>query len=291
MRIVSLLPATTEILFGIGAGDDVVGVTFECDFPTQARSRTVVSTSALPDGLSPREIDEFVAAAARRGEDLYRLKSDALLGLDADVVVTQDLCEVCAIDVSTVDDALSYLGCHADVVTHDPHTVHQILDSVLALGQRTGHETGARDLVAALEQRLDNVRRAVEHQERPRVLVVEWTDPPFAPGHWIPEMVELAGGVPVLGEVGKDSFRTTWEDAVATQPDVVVCAPCGYDLDTSARMAAAVTQHFPDTPVWAVDANASFTRPGPRVVDGIEDLAAILHPDVPGFATSGARRV
>lgn len=291
MRIVSLLPATTEILFGIGAGDDVVGVTFDCDFPEEARSRTIVSTSSLPEGLSPREIDVFVAAAARRGEDLYRLKSDALLSLDADLVVTQDLCEVCAIDLSTVDDALSYLGCHADVVTYDPHTVRGILDSVMALGERTNHQTGASELVAALEARLDVVRGAVEDRPRPRVLVVEWTDPPFAPGHWIPEMVELAGGTPTLGQVGEDSFRTTWEAAVATEPDVVVCAPCGYDLDTSARMAAEVTQYFPEAPVWAVDANASFTRPGPRVVDGIEDLAAILHPDAHGLPEGRARQV
>ncbi|HEY6739003.1 MAG TPA: ABC transporter substrate-binding protein [Actinopolymorphaceae bacterium] len=290
MRIVSLLPSTTEILFGIGAGDDVVGVTFECDFPVEARTRRIVSTSAMPPGLAPREIDDFVAAALRRGEDLYHLEADALAGLDADLVVTQDLCAVCAVDVSVVDDALSYLGCRAEVVTIDPHTLGAVLESVLVLGERTGHLPEATALVDGLRTRVEAVRRAVAGRSRPRVLVLEWTDPPYAPGHWIPEMVEAAGGVPVLGTVGEKSFRITWEQAVRSDPDVVVCAPCGYHLEAAADLAEEVTRRFPDVPVWAVDANASFARPGPRVVDGIEDLAAILHPEAPDRRPARAAR-
>ena len=161
MRVVSLLPATTEILFGIGAGDDVVGVTFECDFPVEARTRQVVSTSAMPEGLTPREIDDFVSAALRRGDDLYHLQADALVGLEADLVITQDLCAVCAVDVSIVDDALSYLGCRAEVLTVDPHTVGDVLDSVLLLGERTGHTDRARSLVSDLSARLATVSEAV----------------------------------------------------------------------------------------------------------------------------------
>ena len=280
MRIVSLLPSTTEILFGIGAGDDVVGVTFECDYPVEARSRRIMSTSSMPEGLGPREIDEFVAAALARGEDLYRLSADALADLDADVVVTQDLCAVCAVDVSVVEDALGYLGCRADVVTIDPHTLDEVFDSVLVLGERVGRVDAAGSLVSELQARVDAVRAAVSGLPRPRVLVLEWTDPPFAPGHWIPEMVQIAGGVPVLGSAGEKSYRVTWDEVAASAPDVVVSAPCGFGLEASVELAEQVRDRFPGIPVWAVDANASFARPGPRLVDGIEALAEILHPGV-----------
>ena len=280
MRIVSLLPSTTEILFGIGAGDDVVGVTFECDYPVQARERRIVSTSAMPEGLGPREIDDFVAAALARGDDLYRLSADALRDLDADLVVTQDLCAVCAVDVSVVEDALGYLGCRADVVTIDPHTLGEVFDSVLQLGERTGRSGAAQELVDSLRARVDAVRSAVAGLAQPRVLVLEWTDPPFAPGHWIPEMVQIAGGIPVLGTAGEKSYRVTWEQVGESAPDVVVCAPCGFDLPASVALAEQVRNRFPGIPVWAVDANASFARPGPRLVDGIQALAGIVHPDV-----------
>lgn len=282
MRIVSLLPSTTEILFGIGAGDDVVGVTFECDYPPEARSRRVVSTSAMPAGLTAREIDDFVAAALARGDDLYHLEAQALAELDADIVVTQDLCAVCAVDVSVVGDALDYLGCHADVVTIDPATLDEVFASVLLLGDRTGHRAAADAVVRRLQARLREVEAAVAGRERPRVLLLEWTDPPFAPGHWIPEMVERAGGDPVLGRTGEKSFRITWADARAARPDVVVCAPCGFDVERAAELAQAVGDELRGVPVWAVDANASFARPGLRLVDGVETLAAIFHPSVFG---------
>lgn len=278
----SLLPSATEILFAVGAGDDLVGVTFECDHPAAAREKTVVSTSAMPEGLSSEEIDAFVAAAMRRGEDLYHLDEGALAGLDADLVVTQDLCAVCAVDVAVVDDALAHLGCTADVLTVDPHTLAEVLASVTLLGARTGHEQRARALVDDLRRRLDAVRDAVAGRPRRRVLLLEWTDPPYAPGHWVPEMVTLAGGEPALGTAGEKSVRVTWEQCLAARPDVVVCAPCGYDLAGSRELAQAVVAAgvLPgDLPVWAVDANASFARPGPRLVDGVEALAGILRPD------------
>jgi iron complex transport system substrate-binding protein len=282
VRIVSLLPSTTEILFGLGAGPDVVGVTFECDHPQEARTRRIVSTSALPQHLTPRQIDDAVCAALAAGEDLYHLQAGALADLDADLVVTQDLCAVCAVDVSVVDDALGYLGCRAQVLTVDPHTLAEVLDSVRVLGERTGHRDRAATWVRELRGRVDAVSTRVAGAPRPRVLVLEWTDPPFAPGHWIPEMVQLAGGEPLLGSPGEASFRTTWEQAVDSAPDVVVCAPCGFDLDAASEQAEQVAQRFPGVPVWAVDANASFARPGPRLVDGIEALAAVLHPDRAG---------
>ena len=279
MRIVSLIPSATEILFAVGAGDDVVGVTFECDHPPAARERRVVSTSAMPEGLAPQEIDHFVAAAMTAGEDLYRLDAGALAQLDADLVVTQDLCAVCAVDVGTVDEALGYLGCRAEVATLDPHSLGDVLASITEVGRLTGNDERAAGVVAGLEERLAAVADRVEGLERPRVLVLEWTDPPFAPGHWIPEMVTRAGGEPALGVAGTRSGRITWEEAVASRPDVVVCAPCGFDLAGSTTLAQDVRDRFPGVPVWAVDADGHFARPGPRLVDGVEVLAGILHPD------------
>jgi iron complex transport system substrate-binding protein len=281
VRIVSLLPSTTEILFAIGAGDDVVGVTFECDYPPEARDRSIVSTSAMPAGLTPPEIDEYVAAAMRRGDDLYHLDAGALSGLDADLVVTQDLCAVCAVDVSVVDDALAHLGCNADVLTCDPHTLDEVLESIVALGRATGREAEAVALVAAQRERLEAVRGRVAGRERPRVVLLEWTDPPFAPGHWIPEMIELAGGDCVLGTAGEKSYRITWEDVTAARPDLIVIAPCGYDRPAAQDLADDVVRRglLPaGVPVHAVDANASWARPGTRLIDGIEELAGLLHP-------------
>jgi len=281
VRIVSLLPSTTEILFAIGAGDDVVGVTFECDYPAEARSRRIVSTSAMPEGLEPAAIDAFVVAAMARGDDLYRLDEGALADLDADLVVTQDLCAVCAVDVSVVDDALAHLGCTAEVLTIDPHTLDEVLASIEALGRATGHEGAAERLVADQRRRLDVVRHqtAGRPRPRPRVMFLEWTDPPFAPGHWIPEMIEIAGGAPVLATGGEKSRRVTWEAVHAAEPDVVVVAPCGYDRAGSQRLADELVANGvlpPGVPVRAVDANASWARPGTRLVDGVEELAAIL---------------
>jgi iron complex transport system substrate-binding protein len=283
MRIVSLLPSTTEILFDLGAGDDVVGVTFECDHPVEARSRTVVSTSAMPGGLTPAQIDSFVAEAMSRGEDLYHLDEGALSGLDADLVVTQDLCAVCAVDVTVVDDALAHLGCSAEVLTIDPHTIEEVLSSVGTLGKVTGTDDRAEQLVASLRARIDDVVRRVAARPRPRTQVLEWTDPAFAPGHWVPEMVDLAGGHCVLGTAGEKSYRVGWDDVRAAGPDIVVCAPCGFGLEQSTSLAEELVaaELLPrDVAVWAVDANASFARPGPRLVDGVEALAGILHPDV-----------
>ncbi len=292
MRIVSLLPSTTEILFDLGAGPDVVGVTFECDHPAEARTRTVVSTSAMPDGLAPAEIDAFVASALAAGADLYHLDEGALSGLDADLVVTQDLCAVCAVDVSVVDDALAHLGCTAQVLTVDPHTLDEVLGSVLDLGRATGRDDRAARLVTGLRVRLDDVVRRTAGRPRRRTVVLEWTDPPFAPGHWVPEMVRVAGGEAVLGAVGGTSYRVGWPDVRDAAPEVVVCAPCGYGLERSVVLAEDVVasgELADGVEVWAVDANASFARPGPRLVDGVEALAGILHPDAVGASRIAQR--
>lgn len=294
MRIVSLLPSTTEILFAIGAGPDVVGVTHECDHPAEARGRRIVSISALPEGLEPAAIDAFVTSAVGAGEDLYTLDEGALAGLDADLVVTQDLCAVCAVDVSVVEDALRHLGCGAEVLTVDPHTLAEVLASITTVGELTGHRRAALSLVNSLEERLEAVRARARTRPGVRVLVLEWTDPPFAPGHWVPEMVTAAGGTNALGTVGAKSARVTWDQVRASRPEVVVCAPCGYDLARSTELARAVVGSgvLPDSlPVWAVDANASFARPGPRLVDGVETLARILDPAGPRVCAGSAHQV
>lgn len=294
MRIVSLLPSTTEIVFALGAGDDVVGVTFECDFPAEARTRRIVSTSAMPEGLTPAAIDAFVVEAMARGEDLYHLDADALADLDADVVITQDLCAVCAVDVSVVDDALTYLGCRAEVLTIDPHTLDEVLDSFVTIGRAVGREEAAAALAAAQRSELAAIAARIDQvpvEDRPRVLFLEWTEPPYAPGHWIPEMIERAGGIPLLGRPGAKSTRITWAEAASSNPDVVVVAPCGFDREGAASLAAdllptlraqGVLGDRPAGPtrVVAVDANASWARPGTRLIDGIRELAAILHPEL-----------
>ena len=281
MRIVSLLPSATEILFALGAGDEVVGVTFECDYPPEARHRRVVSTSAMPSGLTPAEIDAWVATAMRRGEDLYHLDAGALAGLDADLVVTQDLCAVCAVDVSVLEDALAHLGCSAQVLTVDPHTLTEVLGSFTEIGAAVGRQRAAAELAADQRARLDRVASSTAGRARPRVMLLEWVDPPYTPGHWVPEMIRVAGGEPVLAEPGGRSRRTTWAQVRAARPEVVVVAPCGYGRDAASAQADVLVASgvLPDgVPVHPVDANASWARPGTRLVDGVEELAALLHP-------------
>jgi iron complex transport system substrate-binding protein len=282
VRIVSLLPSATEILFELGVGDDVVGVTFECDFPPAAREKRIVSTSALPENLTPAEIDAVVKQRIADGDDLYHLDRGAFADLDPDLVVTQDLCAVCAVDVSVVDDALAYLACTADVLTLDPMTLDEVLQSVLAVAAKTGALAAAEPLVADLERRLDHVRDAVAGQDRPSVLVLEWTDPAFTAGHWVPDMVEAAGGRCVLGWSGAKSEGVEWDTITQSKVDVVIVAPCGYRLDGADALAREVIARgvLPaDAEVWAIDADAVVVRPGPRVVDGVEAIASILHPD------------
>jgi iron complex transport system substrate-binding protein len=283
VRIVSLLPSATEILFALGAGDDVVGVTFECDHPAEARARRIVSSTSLPPGLAPAEIDAHVRDRVAAGEDLYTLDRDALAELSPDIVVTQDLCVVCAVDVAHVDEALDYLGCRASVVTLDPMTLDDVLLSIEQLGKETGRLDRARRLVDSLRARIDRVGRATRDRGRSRLAVLEWTDPPFSSGHWVPDMVEAAGAVSALGRSGARSARIDWATVRRAEPDAIVVAPCGYHLPGTRDLAESLVDAAvlpTGIPVWAVDANGAFVRPGPRLVDGIEALAAIAHPTV-----------
>lgn len=282
MRIVSLLPSATEIVFALGRGDDLVGVTFECDHPPAARGRRIVSTSALPEGLTPAQIDAEVAARVSAGEDLYRLDQGALADLGPDLVLTQDLCAVCAVAVADVDSALAHLGCRAEVVTLDPSSLDDVIATIATVGGALGAEEEAAVVVAGLRARLDELGVVVADLPRRPVLVLEWSDPPFSAGHWVPDLVDAAGGRAVLADPGADSRRRTWDDVAGSGAEVVVVAPCGFHLEPSAAMAGELVSagRLPaGAEVWAVDADAYVVRPGPRLVEGAELLAAVLHPE------------
>ncbi|MEV4618878.1 ABC transporter substrate-binding protein [Asanoa sp. NPDC049573] len=279
LRLVSLLPSATEIVYALGLGDDLVGVTFECTVPPGRPSPAVVVGGRDTRDLTPGEIDAYVRSAAATGTDLYTLHANALADLSPDLILTQDLCRVCALPAGRVADALDHLGCRADVLTLDPHTLADVLDTILTVGNRAGAPVEAATLVASLHARLSAVAAAVAGRRTPRVAVIEWTDPPFGAGHWIPDLVAAAGGTPVVAHPGARSAPTTWPAFQAAAPDVVIVAPCGYDLAGAADQARTVLHHFPSTAVWAIDADALIVRPGPRLIDGVEALAAILHPD------------
>ena len=289
----SLLPSATEILFDLGLGDQVVGVTFECDFPAEARTKRIVSTSALPEGLSPAEIDVVVKERMAAGEDLYHLDRGAFADIDPTLVVTQDLCAVCAVDVSEVDEAIAWLGCSADVLTLDPSTLDEVIESVLTVGAATGTTERAEEIVTSCRDRLAAVAGAVDGARRRPTLVLEWTEPAFTAGHWVPDLVTAAGGEAVLGRPGAKSVGVDWPEITSSGAEVVIVSPCGFRLDGAAELAAQVAAAgvLPaGAEVWAVDADAFVVRPGPRVVEGVETFAAILHPDRCGPPDPAAAR-
>jgi len=279
VRLVSLLPSATEIVYALGLGDDLAGVTFECDEPPAARAEKVVVVGGRDtSGMTPGDIDRYVRAQLAAGQDLYTLHARALAGLAPDLILTQDLCRVCALPSGHVSDALDYLGCHADVLTLDPHSLAEVLDSILLVGRRAGVPERAAELVGRLRTRLDRVAVAVAGRSAPRVAVVEWVDPPFTAGHWVPDLVRAAGGVSVADRPGAPSVQTSWAEIGAQDPDLVVVAPCGYHLAGAVEQARAVMAALPGVPVWAIDADGIVVRPGPRLVNGVEALASVFHP-------------
>jgi iron complex transport system substrate-binding protein len=279
VRLVSLLPSATEIVYALGLGDDLVGVTFECDEPAAARAeKEVVVGGRDTSGMTPAEIDGYVRDQLARGADLYTLHADALARLRPELILTQDLCRVCALPSGHVTQALDYLGCQADVLSLDPYTLDEVLGTILAVGQRTGTADRAQRLVAGLRARLAQVAAAVAGRPRPRVAVIEWVDPTFAAGNWIPDLVTAAGGDPVAARPGRRSAELSWSEVAGASPDLVLVAPCGFHLADAAAQAAAVTAALPGLPVWAIDGDSVVVRPGPRLVDGVEAIAAILHP-------------
>ncbi|MEH3069265.1 MAG: ABC transporter substrate-binding protein [Aeromicrobium erythreum] len=282
-RIASLLPSATEIVYALGLQDRLAAVTFECDEPVSARTdHHVVVTGADTGGWTPGEIDAYVRARREEGLDLYTLDEGALADVDPDLVLTQDLCRVCALPTDRVDEALAHLGCSAEVLTLDPHTLDDVLVSVEQVAAVAGVVDRGRAVVAGLRGRLADVEARVAGRRRPRVAVVEWVDPLFTGGHWIPDQVVAAGGEPVGMHAGTPSGPSAWDALRAKDPEVVLVAPCGFGLDGAAEQAAVVARELPGVQVWAVDGNAVVVRPGPRLVDGVEAFASVLHPEVFG---------
>jgi len=285
LKIISLVPNGTEILFALGAGEQVVGVSHECDYPAEARTRPILTGSALTPGMSAAEVDAAVSAQVGSGLSLYTLDEARIADLAPDLIVTQQLCPVCAVSTEQVDGAVRPLPRCPELISLDPQTIGQVFADIRRVGEVTGKAAEAGALLASLEERLARVRAAVAGKPRPRVLALEWLDPPFAGGHWVPEMIETAGGIDVIAQPGGHSERLTWERVVAADPDVIVVMPCGFDEAGAGEQIRTVE----DLPEWRalravregrvfpVDANGCFSRPGPRLVDGIERLARIFH--------------
>jgi iron complex transport system substrate-binding protein len=284
MKIASFLPSATEILFAIGAGEDVCAVTFECDYPPEARGKPQVVFSSLPPGLEPAEIDAIVSSEGAQGRSLYFVDLPRLQALEPSLVVLQDLCRVCAIDSPTLARDMGHLPSAPQVVSLNAHSLEGVFEEIEMLGAVTGHYLEATTLTANLRARVDLVRKAPKSAGVPRVLCLEWLDPPFQGGHWIPEMVLLAGGNPVLSTPVEKSMRITWQQIAQADPEVLVLMPCGYDLaqtvEQSRELALPPEWHTLSAvrrgEVYAVDGSAHFSRPGPRLVDGLEVLHSIL---------------
>ena len=296
MRICSLVPGATEVLFALGLGESVVGVTHECDWPHEAESRPRVTASHLQSGdLSSAEIDAAVAEAAREGKALYAVDEAIWEEIQADVVVAQELCDVCAVSAGEVRRL------DVEVIDYSPATLDGVLGHITALGWRLDAEAAAEELTNGMRARLERVRAALAEEETfPRVYVSEWLEPPYAAGHWVPDMVSAAGGMEIAGISGEPSFRMRWTDVAGLEPDTVVLAPCGFDLDRTLSEVVTLdlsahllgTAARQESRVFAVDANGYFSRPGPRLVDGVELLAYLLHPDAysdPGIPWSRVR--
>ncbi len=269
MRIVSLLPSATEIVVDLGLGDSLVGRSHECNWPASIKSVPVVSASRIDsEKLTGRQIDKAVRAALKEGAALYAVDEDLLRSLRPDVILAQDLCRVCAVSGSDLRD----IGVR--VISLGPHKIAEVAESFRYLGKELGMEERGATVAAKMLERIDRVKKTVKGKRRPRVFVAEWLEPPFACGHWIPEMVEAAGGEEVMGRAGERSFTTTWDAVRAAEPEMVIAAPCGFDEARAAREAVSIKV---DCPVVAVDADRYFVRPSPSLAEGVEVLARIFH--------------
>jgi iron complex transport system substrate-binding protein len=279
-RIVSFLPAGTEMVHALGAGNELVGRSHECDYPASVTSLPVVSRPALDlDGASPEEIDAAVAQRMDSGDTLYAIDEVLLRDLRPDVILTQNLCRVCAPSGDELTRAVRKFSRRPEVLFLTPRTIEEISANIVAVGRAIGRVEEADAIVRSNQGRLTGVRDALKTAPRRRVVFLEWTDPLFCGGHWVPEMISLAGGEDPLGRPGEDSVRMDWDDVAAARPEIIIVSPCGYRLEQSAGLARQM-RRVPGAEVYAVDANAYFARPGPRVVEGVELLAHLFHPEI-----------
>ncbi len=283
MRIASLVPSATEMLFALGLGESVVGVTHECGYPREARSLPHLTRTVLPEGLSAEEIDAAVKTTVGDGQALYELDRKRLAELSPDLIVTQAICRVCAVSYEDVLDIAAQLPSRPRVIQQDPRTLGEMLEDVVRLGEVTGIATEAHELRGELEGRLAAVGAAVSGASLPRVIALEWLDPPYVGGHWIPEMISIAGGEDVAGPPGLISPEVRWGELSGLNPDVVIAMPCGWYVEEARAQAMehwSQIQSLGASRVFAVDAASTFSRPGPRLVDGVELLGHLLHPDL-----------
>lgn len=292
MRIVSFLPSTTEIVCDLGLDHELVGVTIECNWPAGVQSgREIVVGTFANSSMSPGEIDTIVRQRIAEGLDLYSLDDEALRRCDPDLILSQDLCRVCAVASGDVEAAVERLNCDARVFQIDPQNLDDVMTSIMTIADAAGVGARGRAYVGSLRDRLRLVEELVASRLRRRVFVLEWIDPPFGAGHWVPDVVRYAGGDAVLARPGQRSVVLTWEDIEGARPDVVIVAPCGFNLDQAEIQARVVLEFLPPgSEVWAIDADAVMVRPGPRLIDGVEAVAAILHGVVP-LPTDLVRRV
>lgn len=284
MRICSLLPSATEVLFALGLGDQVVGVSHECDYPPEARRKPVVIRSRITQTQSAAAIDYQVREFLERGESLYSVDMDALCALEPDLILTQDLCHVCAATPDDLGSALARLEIQPRVLTLNPHSLAAVCADIRSIGAATGRSQQAESVISEFERRIAAVECAVANLPRKRVACLEWLDPPYVAGHWVPEMVARAGGVDELGSAGRPAFRTSWDAVFAARPEAIVAMPCGYSLKQALAKfrSLELPQGWPDVPavrdgrVFVVDASGYFSRPGPRLAAGVEILAQAI---------------
>ena len=287
MRICSLLPSATEIAFALGLGDQVVAVSHECDYPPEASNRPVLTKSAIHQKIHRSlEVDREVE---QRGGDIYEIDEKLLGNLKPDLILTQELCHVCAVSYTKVKEAARVLDADAKIVSLEPTNLEEIVDNILLVGRMTNKLAEAEKLAAQMLRRIDRVREKTKTvQDKPRVFFMEWLQPPWAGGHWIPQMVDYAGGFEGLGRLGKPSHRIEWDQVVEYEPEIIVLSPCGLDANQvmeEAHVLASYTEWneipaFQSSRIYAVNASAYFSRSGPRVVDGLEILAHIIHPEL-----------
>ncbi len=293
MKIVSFLPSATEMVYALGLEAQLVGVTHECDYPPPAAEQPVVVRNAIDfEGLSQAQIDDAVREAVHAGRSLYAVDEALLHNIAPDVILTQDLCQVCAPSGNEVSRVLQHLSKPPEVVYLTPKCLADIFENLRQVGRATGCEAAAREIVTALEQRVAHVKtKAARLTKYPRVFFMEWLSPPYCGGHWVGEMIEIAGGIDPLAKKGADSLRVPWGEVVAAAPEMLILSPCGFDLEKTIAQAHLIKTYpgWETLPavkkghVYAVDANSYFARPGPRVVEGIELLAHLFHPEVFGW--------
>jgi len=294
VRIVSLVPSATEMLFALGVGDEVTAVTHECDHPPRALELPRVTRDLIGPGLAPDEIDRAVRELTEQGRAIYELDEQALRKLAPDLIVTQALCAVCAVSIDDVRAVAERMDPQPQIVSLDPHTLGEVLGDVRTLAQATDAKDAGVDFVQAAAERIDRVRLAVRDAPPVAVAALEWLDPVYVAGHWTPQLIEYAGGIDLFGLPGERSETRTWEEVAAARPAVVVCMPCGYDAERAAEEAESYADELAELGaerVVAVDAAAYYSRPGPRLVDGLELMAHILHPDLVPDAPGEVREV